>query len=73
MQRTNLKVFRVAHKLKQEEIAEMLGVSRATYSYVERGERGGTQAFWGTLQSVFSVPDEDMYALMKLDAEDVAE
>lgn len=65
--RTNLKVFRVAHKLTQAEIAAKLGVSRQTYAYVERGERLGTQSFWDTLQQVFNVPDSEMYSLMKID------
>lgn len=69
MQRTNLKVFRTAHKLRQTDIAYDLGVSRATYSYIERGLRSGTAEFWSKLQSTYNVPDEDMYALQKLDKE----
>lgn len=67
--RTNLKVFRTAHKLRQTDIAYELGVSRATYSYIERGLRSGTAEFWSKLQSTYNVPDEDMYALQKLDKE----
>lgn len=69
MPRTNLKVFRTAHKLQQTDIAYDLGVSRATYSYIERGLRSGTAEFWSKLQSTYNVPDEDMYALQKLDKE----
>lgn len=69
MPRTNLKVFRTAHKLRQTDIAYDLGVSRATYSYIERGLRSGTAEFWSKLQSTYNVPDEDMYALQKLDKE----
>lgn len=69
MPRTNLKVFRTAHKLRQTDIAYDLGVSRATYSYIERGLRSGTYEFWSKLQSTYNVPDEDMYALQKLDKE----
>lgn len=65
--RSKLKAFRVLHKKRQADIADILGVSRATYSFVERGERSGTAEFWQKLQSVFNVPDEQMYSLMKLD------
>lgn len=64
-----MKVFRTAHKLRQTDIAYDLGVSRATYSYIERGLRSGTAEFWSKLQSTYNVPDEDMYALQKLDKE----
>lgn len=67
MQRTNLKVFRTAHKLRQTDIAYELGVSRATYSFIERGERSGNAEFWQRLQRTYSVPDEEMYKLMKVD------
>jgi transcriptional regulator with XRE-family HTH domain len=67
--RTNLKVFRTAHKLRQTDIAYELGVSRATYSFIERGIRSGSGEFWQTLQRVYNVPDEQMYTLMKLDEE----
>lgn len=67
--RTNLKVFRTARKLRQTDIAYDLGVSRATYSFIERGERSGNAEFWQKLQRVYNVPDEQMYALMKVDEE----
>lgn len=67
--RTKLKQFRVGTKLTQTEFAEKIGVSRATYSFVETGQRGGTHEFWQAIQDVFNVPDEDMYSLQKLDKE----
>lgn len=67
MTRHNLYVFRCSKRLTQAEMAGLLGVSRATYSYVERGERSGTGEFWGNLQRVFNVPDAEMYPLQKLE------
>lgn len=67
--RTNLKVFRTARKLRQTDIAYELGVSRATYSFIERGVRSGSAEFWQKLQREYNVPDEQMYSLMKLDEE----
>jgi len=67
--RSKLKAFRVLRKLRQTDIAYELGVSRATYSYIERGERDGNMKFWQKLQQVYGVSDEEMYTLMKLDEE----
>lgn len=67
MERHNLYMFRCDKKLKQSEMAEKIGVSRTTYSFVERGVRGGTAEFWANLQNAFGVPDEQMYSLMKLE------
>ena len=41
------------------------GVSRTTYAHIENGNRDGSQAFWNAFQREFSVPDSEMYALMK--------
>ena len=65
--RTELKKFRIGLHLTQSEMAERIGVSRTTYGFVERGERGGTAEFWEKLQKEFDVPDEKMYQLMKRD------
>lgn len=63
--RMNLKIFRVKHKLSQEEIAERIGFSRAAYAAVEAGRRDGRQSFWIALQKAFNIPDADMWALRK--------
>lgn len=65
--RTNLKVFRIAHKLRQTDIAYELGVCRSTYSFIERGIRSGDAEFWNRLQQTYNVPDAEMWALQKLD------
>lgn len=67
MMRTALKQFRVGVHLTQEEMAEKIGVSRATYSFVEKGKRSGNAEFWNNLQKAFDVPDSDMWQLQKLD------
>lgn len=66
--RTNLKVLRVKNHLSQEEAAEKLAVTRATYSSVEGGTRAGSQKFWRKVQETFDVPDADMWPLMKNDS-----
>ena len=65
--RTALKQFRIGQHLNQAEMAEKLGVCRATYSFVEQGKRFGSAEFWNKLQDTFYIPDEHMWKLQKLD------
>lgn len=65
--RTTLKLFRIGKHLTQKKIAGEIGVSRATYSFIERGIRSGNFEFWENLQKAFGVPDEEMYKLQKKD------
>jgi len=65
--RTNLKLFRVKKKMSQDEFADRIGCTRATYSSIESGKRDGRFTFWNDLQSAFKIPDADMWALCKND------
>jgi transcriptional regulator with XRE-family HTH domain len=67
MGRHNLYLLRCDEKLTQEEMAKKMGVCRATYAMVERGERSGSGEFWKKLQIEFGVPDAEMYSLMKIE------
>lgn len=66
MERHNLYLFRCDKKLTQEEVAKKIGVCRATYAMVERGERSGSGEFWHRIQTEFDVPDSEMWKLQKL-------
>ena len=63
--RHELKVFRVKQNLKQEEIAEKLGVTKGTYSKIENGKSRGSQEFWEKLQEVFKLEDGKVWRLQK--------
>ena len=65
--RTALKQFRIGVHLKQSEMGEKCGVSRATYAFIENGKRSGSAEFWANFQKAFNVTDEEMYPIMKLD------
>lgn len=67
--RTNLKLFRVKQGLSQQQIADKIGVMRATYSAVELGKRDARDYFWQELQRAFNIPDADMWALKRKDGE----
>lgn len=69
MVRTNLKVLRVRHNLSQQEMAERLGCTRATYAAIEVGQRNGSHRFWTAVQDKFMIPDCEMWELMKVDQE----
>lgn len=61
--RTNLKVLRVKHQLTQQQLAEKLGVSYATYNLVEQGKRKGSTEFWQRIQALFNLSDAEMWQL----------
>ncbi len=63
--RHELKIFRVTQNLKQEEMADKLGVSTSTYNRIEMGETRGSQMFWVTLQEVFKLEDGEVWRLQK--------
>ena len=62
-----LKQFRSDIGLKQEEIAEKIGVSRQTYGNAEQGKRVGSVEFWFALQKVFDVPLDLLRVIQKSD------
>lgn len=63
--RTNLKLFRTALKMTQEELAAVLGCNRGTYAAIENGARNGRTGFWLTLKEKY--PNADIGELMKVD------
>ena len=63
--RTALKQFRIGVHLKQAEMGEKCGVSRATYANIENGKRGGSADFWDNLQERFNLSDEKTRQLQK--------
>jgi transcriptional regulator with XRE-family HTH domain len=69
MQRTALKLFRIAQKMTQEEFAAKVGFSQSRYGLIEQGNRDGTLKFWNALQKAFNIADADMWALTKIDEE----
>ena len=65
--RIELKKFRVGLQLTQQEVANRLNVSRATYIAIENGDRNGTLDFWRKLQTEFAIPDAEIWGLQKQD------
>lgn len=65
--RNGLYMFRHGMRLSQREMAEKIGCSRVTYSYIESGARDGRMAFWKKLQTVFGITDEEIGGLMRVD------
>ena len=66
--RVNLKKFRVGLDLTQSEMAEAIGgITKQGYGSIELGRTQGSPEFWEVLQKTFSVPDSEMYELMKIE------
>lgn len=61
--RTGLKILRVKQHLTQQDIANKLGVSYATYNLIEQGKRKGSTEFWAKLQQIFNLTDAEMWQL----------
>ena len=65
--RTKLKIFRIARKLNQRQIAALLGYERAYYGHIERGFQDGSPMFWDRLQQAFTLTDEELQELKAID------
>lgn len=65
--RNGLYMFRHEQRLSQQQMADKIGCSRATYSSIETGSRDGRVGFWNKLQRAFNLPNEKMGGLMAKD------
>lgn len=69
MERTNLLLFRVKHKLSQEKMAKRIGYTRSHYASIESGKREVTLKFINGLSKGFSLPIAEAMELVKSDNE----
>lgn len=65
--RTRLKLFRVKHKLTQEQIADKIGYGRMTYANVENGRRNPSKAFYEAFSKAFGLSLSKVSELMIID------
>ena len=65
--RMKLKLFRIARRLNQLDMAKRLGYKRAYYGHVERGIRNGSGDFWASLQFEFMLTDKEVEELKQID------
>lgn len=65
--RNGLYMYRHEMRLSQQEMADKIGCSRATYSSIETGSRDGRVEFWNKLQRAFNIPNEKLGGLMSKD------
>lgn len=65
--RTRLKLFRVKHKLTQEQIADKIGYGRMTYANVENGKRNPSKNFCEALGKAFGLSLSKVSELMIID------
>ena len=65
--RNRLYMFRHEQRLSQQQMADKIGCSRATYSSIETGARNGRVQFWEDLKKAFNITDAKKGELMKID------
>lgn len=63
--RKNLRKLRRDNDLTQEQMAQLMNLSRQAYANVESGKRFPSQERWEMLFDKFNIPDEGKYLLMK--------
>lgn len=63
--RKNLKKLRRDTELTQEQMGQLMNLSRQAYANVELGKRFPSQERWEMLFDKFNIPDEQKYLLMK--------
>lgn len=64
--RRNLIIFRAKHGLNIQQMADRIGVTRSTYSEIEKAKRNCSQVFLTKLQLAFDIPDEEMWSLTRI-------
>ena len=63
MKNKNLIKLRVDHDLTQTGMANICGVSVATYNLIENGKRRGSKMLWRAIQAHFNLDGEQMWKL----------
>ena len=66
--RVNLKIQRIKRLMSLKEAADAIGINRATYTQLERGEIQGSVTTWQKVQKAFGISDEDMWEVMQDEA-----
>jgi putative transcriptional regulator len=61
--KNKIKVHRAMHDMTQEELAELLGVSRRTINAIERGKFNPSIEVAFRIAKLFNVPVEEMFSL----------
>jgi putative transcriptional regulator len=61
--RNNIKVFRAKNNLTQEQLADLVLVTRATINFVERGKWVPSAVLAMRIARVFGVPFEEVFYL----------
>lgn len=63
--RKNLRKLRREKEFTQEQMGQLMKLSRQAYANVESGKRFPSQERWELLFDTLHIPDEERYLLMK--------
>jgi DNA-binding XRE family transcriptional regulator len=61
--RKGLKMLRIKHDLRQEDMAKKCGTSLSTYNLIEQGKRQGSEEFWLALQENFELDGDTAWKI----------
>lgn len=56
MKRLNLLNVRINKDFTQQEVADIIGVSKQHYNRIENGQQVGSVEIWDTLEDFFQIP-----------------
>lgn len=60
MKRLNLLNARINKDFTQQEVADIIGVSKQHYSRIENGQQVGSVEIWDTLEDLFQIPQRQL-------------
>lgn len=60
MARSKLKRKRISLNLTQQEVADLIGITRSYYTEIENGKRGCKIQIWLKIAKVFDIPDSEL-------------
>ncbi len=61
--KTKIKEYRVKHDMKQEELAELVGVRRETIYHLEKGRYNPSLVLAWSIAKVFNAPIEEIFEI----------
>lgn len=59
-----LKLQRTQKELTQQQLADKIGITTATYIDIEKGRKYGSINMWKKIQKEFNIPDQIMWSFI---------
>jgi putative transcriptional regulator len=69
--KNRIKIYRAIHELTQEELAQMIGVTRKTINTIERGKYNPSIDIAYRMAKIFGITIEDLFCFEDADEGDI--